>query len=306
MGLKADPEQSSLLDGNNPRQYPTEQGLRADVEQSVTLYHEIMEDPQFGPLLRKGGTEAKKAVEGFMNAMGLDERGSLRLGSQRYNNFAAKLVEQYRTSTQKDLRKKLGDMYSLMLGDEGSMFPVEGMSYKDAIKKIFGIDYNGKELNDLLGSDDAGGQGGERDRAGGNPPGEPKKKGEGPADTAGGDTGKPGGDVTPKETSAEEPKPIGKGPFGDIYDQFKGKPKEAFDFLLKKRSGHLKGVFHRDEIGDIDLIWGDAPSDNRGKGLAHIIRKHVEAHTDFASEEEAARVITDVVENGVVQKDGNA
>ncbi|MCD8265629.1 MAG: hypothetical protein LUC33_00600, partial [Prevotellaceae bacterium] len=96
------------------------------------------------------------------------------------------------------------------------------------------------------------------------------------------------GDVGGKKKSEEkEPKPVGKGPYGDIYDQFKGKPKEAFDFLLKKRGGHLKGVFHRDEIGDIDLIWGDAPSDDRGKGLAHIIRKHVEAHTDFASEEEA-------------------
>ena len=40
-------------------------------------------------------------------------------------------------------------------------------------------------------------------------------------------------------------KPIGKGLFGNIYDQFKGKVQEAFDFLLKHKSGDLLGVFHR-------------------------------------------------------------
>ena len=96
----------------------------------------------------------------------------------------------------------------------------------------------------------------------------------------------------------------GHNQFGKIYDQFRNKPKEAFDFLLKNKSGYLKGVFHRDEIGDIDLAYGSAPNPYKGKGLAHIIRKHVETLKDFSSTEEAINSIIDVIENGNV-KDGS-
>ena len=68
----------------------------------------------------------------------------------------------------------------------------------------------------------------------------------------------------------EEPKPVGSGVFGNIYNQFKGKVKEAFDFLMKHKGGDLLGVFHRKDVGDIDLVWGD-----HGGGLAHIIRRHI-------------------------------
>lgn len=104
--------------------------------------------------------------------------------------------------------------------------------------------------------------------------------------------------------SLKDIKPVGKNQFGDVYDQFKGKPKEAFDFLLENKDGYLKGVFHRDEIGDIDLAYGSAPNPYKGKGLAHIIRKHVETLHDFPSVDDAINTITDVVSNGVV-KDGS-
>lgn len=51
---------------------------------------------------------------------------------------------------------------------------------------------------------------------------------------------------TNAEEENEEIKPIGKGIFGNIYDQFKGKVKAAFDFLIKHKSGDLLGVFHRE------------------------------------------------------------
>lgn len=51
--------------------------------------------------------------------------------------------------------------------------------------------------------------------------------------------------------AASDPKPIGKGSFGNIYDQFKGKFKEAVAFLRGLKSGQAKAVFHRDGIGDI-------------------------------------------------------
>ena len=91
--------------------------------------------------------------------------------------------------------------------------------------------------------------------------------------------------------------PIGKGVFGNIYDQFKGKVKEAFDFLTKHKSGDLLGVFHRDGFGDIDLVWGD-----NGGGLAHIIQRHVEEQNDFNSVEEVRDVIDDVIKNGSINE----
>ena len=69
-----------------------------------------------------------------------------------------------------------------------------------------------------------------------------------------------------KRMDDEEPKPVGSGVFGNIYNQFKGKVKEAFDFLMKHKGGDLLGVFHRKDVGDIDLVWGD-----ENGGLAHIL-----------------------------------
>ncbi|MCI6495026.1 MAG: hypothetical protein MR997_05900 [Bacteroidales bacterium] len=106
-----------------------------------------------------------------------------------------------------------------------------------------------------------------------------------------------------------DPQPIGKGMFGNIYDQFRGRLKEAFDFLIKRKSGDLLGVFHRDGFGDIDLVWGD----KRG-GAEHIIDKHVGEGKSFATEEEAFTEIDRIIKTGkkdfengdkVVFKDGN-
>ena len=97
----------------------------------------------------------------------------------------------------------------------------------------------------------------------------------------------------------EQIKPVGKGFFGNIYNQFKGKAKEAFAFLLKNKSGDLLGVFHRDDVGDIDLVWGDR---NKNSGLDHIIEKHIERLKDFSSAEEAIQVIEDVINNGQIDE----
>ena len=101
-----------------------------------------------------------------------------------------------------------------------------------------------------------------------------------------------------EEKTEEALQPIGKGVFGNIYDQFKGKVKEAFDFLMKHKSGDLLGVFHRDGFGDIDLVWGD-----NGGGLAHIVQRHVEEQNDFNSVEEVRDVIDDVIKNGKIVRE---
>ena len=71
--------------------------------------------------------------------------------------------------------------------------------------------------------------------------------------------------------------------------------KEAFDFLVSHKEGDLPGVFHRDDLGDIDLVWG---SDEEEKGLDHISKKHIERLKDFASVDEAQRMIEDIIRNG--------
>ena len=98
-----------------------------------------------------------------------------------------------------------------------------------------------------------------------------------------------------KRMDDEEPKPVGSGVFGNIYNQFKGKVKEAFDFLMKHKGGDLLGVLHRKDVGDIDLVWGD-----HGGGLAHIIRRHIIEQNDFKNVDEIQKVIEDVIRNGLI------
>ena len=76
---------------------------------------------------------------------------------------------------------------------------------------------------------------------------------------------------TNAEKENEEIKPIGKGVFGNIYDQLKGKAKSAINFLRKIKSGEAVGALHHNEVGDISLVWG-----NDKAGLKKILRKHPE------------------------------
>ena len=87
----------------------------------------------------------------------------------------------------------------------------------------------------------------------------------------------------------------GEGPFGKIYRQFKGKAKEAFDYLMKVKEGDALGVYNRKGIGDIDLVWGD-----KNGGLAHIISKHIGKGKSFANIEDAQNSISDIINNGGV------
>lgn len=71
-------------------------------------------------------------------------------------------------------------------------------------------------------------------------------------------------------------RPIGKGVFGNIYDQFRGKAREAINFLLQKRDGEALGALSHPEIGDIDLVWG-----TENYGLMKIAEKHPEVLSDL-------------------------
>ena len=75
----------------------------------------------------------------------------------------------------------------------------------------------------------------------------------------------------------DEPQPIGKGAFGNIYDQFKGKAKEAVAFLMRKKGGEAVGALSHPAIGEIDLVWGkEGTGKSDGYGLAKLVKYHPE------------------------------
>ena len=81
-----------------------------------------------------------------------------------------------------------------------------------------------------------------------------------------------------------------KTEYGEAFTQFKGKPKQAIEHLLKVRRGYVPGAFHRSDIGDIDLVWG-----NKHYGLKHIEKQRNKKGQDF---NKLIEEITDAIENG--------
>lgn len=84
--------------------------------------------------------------------------------------------------------------------------------------------------------------------------------------------------------------------FGENYPQFYHKPHEAIKHLLETKSGQVQGAFYRDELGDIDLVWG-----NEKIGLQKIVDKHLKDFTDFKGNnpyEKMSNAINEIIENG--------
>jgi hypothetical protein len=75
---------------------------------------------------------------------------------------------------------------------------------------------------------------------------------------------------------AEELKPVDVGSVGNIYDQFRGKAKEAIQFILKRGEGNAVAALHHKDVGDIDLWYG-----NDKAGLKKIAEKHPEVLDDL-------------------------
>jgi len=69
--------------------------------------------------------------------------------------------------------------------------------------------------------------------------------------------------------------------FGQAHTTFSGKPHEAIEYLLKVKNGYVPAAFHRDDIGDIDLPYGQGGK--KGFGLAHIIERRNEQGLDGES-----------------------
>ncbi len=75
---------------------------------------------------------------------------------------------------------------------------------------------------------------------------------------------------------------------GERFVDVKGQA--AIEKLLKEKRGHVKGAFHREDIGDIDLLWG-----NDALGLQHIIKQRENQGINI---EEFLSDISEVIEEG--------
>jgi len=95
-------------------------------------------------------------------------------------------------------------------------------------------------------------------------------------------------DDTPKFGSQEELDKL-------LGEEFKGvKGQAAIDKLLKEQRGHVKGAFHREDIGDIDLLWG-----NDYVGLLHILKRREEQGINSI---EFIKDLANAIEHGKFEK----
>ncbi|MGL2357498.1 DUF3519 domain-containing protein [Helicobacter pylori] len=90
--------------------------------------------------------------------------------------------------------------------------------------------------------------------------------------------------------------------FGKNYPEFALKPKEALEKLLQEKNGQVAGAAFREDLGGIDLVWG-----NKDYGLEHILKRREEqAIAKGLNEAEAkeyalnvVKSIPDIIEKGV-------
>ena len=108
--------------------------------------------------------------------------------------------------------------------------------------------------------------------------------------------------------------------FGENYAEFYRDGKGAIQKLINESKAHkesgakvefnaqVAGAFYREELGDIDLVWGKAEgkdTEARGYGLSKIVEKHLNDFTEFQGttpQEKLINGINEIVEKGKVIK----
>ncbi|MFT2661084.1 DUF3519 domain-containing protein, partial [Helicobacter pylori] len=64
--------------------------------------------------------------------------------------------------------------------------------------------------------------------------------------------------------------------WGPNYSEFKNDGLGAINKLLETKKGFVAGAFHKEGLGDIDLVWGTPKTkDSDGYGLAHILERRI-------------------------------
>ncbi|MFP6134978.1 DUF3519 domain-containing protein, partial [Helicobacter pylori] len=96
--------------------------------------------------------------------------------------------------------------------------------------------------------------------------------------------------------------------WGENYSEFKGDGLGAINKLLETKKGFVAGAFHKEGLGDIDLVWG-----NKDYGLEHILKRREEQAINKGLNETEAKeyamsvvkTIPEVIEKGVkVERNG--
>ncbi|MFP6079495.1 DUF3519 domain-containing protein, partial [Helicobacter pylori] len=78
------------------------------------------------------------------------------------------------------------------------------------------------------------------------------------------------------ERGSKKPKLETPSEWGPNYSEFKGDGLGAINKLLETKKGFVAGAFHKEGLGDIDLVWGTPKTkDSNGYGLAHILERRV-------------------------------
>lgn len=67
--------------------------------------------------------------------------------------------------------------------------------------------------------------------------------------------------------------------------------------MLKEQRGHIKGAFTRNDIGDVDLVWGDEKI-----GLSHIIKQR---ENQGINPKEFLSDLDEVIANGSLRFNSN-
>ena len=95
--------------------------------------------------------------------------------------------------------------------------------------------------------------------------------------------------------------------FGTNYAEFYHDGKGAIDKLLTERQGQVAGAFEREELGDIDLVWGEfkvVKGEIKGYGLSKIEAKHLNDFAIFEGstpQEKMANGINEIIQKGVLE-----
>nr|WP_232255858.1 DUF3519 domain-containing protein [Helicobacter pylori] len=101
------------------------------------------------------------------------------------------------------------------------------------------------------------------------------------------------------EKGIKKPKLETPSEWGHNYSEFKGDGLGAINKLLETKKGFVAGAFHKEGLGDIDLVWGTPKTkDSNGYGLAHIIeRRTANKINQGASEAEAKEYAFNIVKS---------
>ncbi|WP_072236231.1 putative barnase/colicin E5 family endoribonuclease [Campylobacter coli] len=86
--------------------------------------------------------------------------------------------------------------------------------------------------------------------------------------------------------------------FGENYAEYYHDGKGALQKLLIEKQGQVAGAFHRKDLGDIDLVWGEVIDKikHKGYGLSHIIDEHPELDLN---------IIPEIIEKGEIAQRKN-